>query len=151
MTPVDTVEGSWIDDLNDETSSVRKLEPTMDHGVLRRTVLEEMTDDYEFPLQTVVRGVVVTTRRLEELPIEVRGPDAEAEGPRRFLELAPEGYEEDTWDLVGGPLVPTSRRLEAGSVVTAAIELLDPQRYHMDPPGFLAHLSEMDVDVAVEP
>lgn len=152
VTPVDAVKGGWIDYLNDETASVRKLEPTLDHGVLRRSVLEEMEEDYEFPLQTVVRGVVVTTRRLDELPIEVRGPDGEApEGPRRFLELAPEGYEEDTWDLLGGPLVPCRRRLEAGAVLTAAITMLDPERYHIDPPGFLSHLEDLEVEVAVEP
>jgi hypothetical protein len=148
---VDAVKGSWIEYLNDETASVRKLEPTLDHGVLRRSVLEEMEEDYEFPLKSVVRGVVVTTRQLDELPIEVRGPDESSEGPRRFLELAPEGYEDDTWDLLGGPLIPTDRRLEAGAVVTAALELLDPERYHINPPGFLAHLSEIEVEVPVEP
>jgi len=38
VSPVDAVKGSWIEYLNDETASVRKLEPTLDHGVLRRSV-----------------------------------------------------------------------------------------------------------------
>lgn len=151
MTPVDAVKESWIAYLNEETASVRKLEPTLDHGVLRRSVLDEMEEDFEFPLQSVVRGVVVTTRTLDELPIEVRGPGADGAGTRRFLELAPEGYQEDAWEILGGPLLPCSRPLEAGAVVTAAIELLDPSRYHIDPPGFLSHLEDVDVEVPVEP
>lgn len=150
---MDAVKDNWIAYLNEETADVRKLEPTLDHGVLRRTVLDEMEEAYDFPLQTVVRGVVVTTRTLEELPIEVQGPGSgdPPKGTRRFLELAPEGYEEDTWDLLGGPLIPCERPLEAGTVVTAAIELLDPDRYHISPPGFLSHLTDVDVEVAVEP
>lgn len=151
MTRVAAVEGSWIAYLNDETASVRKLEPTLDHGVLRRSVLDEMEEAFDFPLQTVVRGVVVATRTIEEMPIEVRGPGVGTGEPRRFIELAPAGYEEDTWDLLGGPLVPCERRLEPGSVVTVALEMLDPERYHLSPPGFLAHRQDMDVEVAVEP
>lgn len=116
----------------------------------RRRVLQTVSRTHPFPLRLVFRGYVVGRRTLEA-PATVRDGARTAMRVTReqeFLEVVPEGFTREAYDALGAVLVPTSRGLQEGSVVTVAVDLQDPSHYHFD--GMLADLVELRVDVAVE-
>lgn len=119
----------------------------------RQRVLQTVSRTYPFPLRLVFRGLVIGSRTLEA-PVAVREPNGRAQVRvmqlQRFVEVVPEGFTREAYAALGAVLVPTSRGLEEGSVVTVAVDMQDPGTYHLEPSGMLADLVEMKVDVAVE-
>lgn len=146
---MDTLKGSWIDFLNGEAEVMLKLTGTLDRGLLRRVLTESLEEQFDFPFKAVFRCYVISSRSVDPgaLPPEARRGDE----PVRFLELVPAGYRPQSFEIMGGILVPCDRDLHPGSVVTVAVAFLDPTTYQLSPPGLLTELVDMDVQVAVEP
>lgn len=135
----------WIDFTNERAERLRERGPILDRAVARQAVVGELRGAYRFPVESTFRGVVVSERR-------IRAPASdEDEVPRHrnFLELVPGKLAETAYRLVGGVLVPFDRRLGEGSVLDVTVELWDPARYAIQPPGMLTDLKEARVVVGV--
>ncbi len=149
--PVDTIKGSWINYLNAEAEDLLRLSGALDHGLLRRVLTESLEENFNFPFKAVFRGYVLSSRSVHDGAIPSGLPQPSGPGSDRYLEVVPAGYTEEAFEIMGGILVPCERDLHPGSVVTMAVAFADPSSYFINPPGILADLVDLDVEVAVEP
>lgn len=140
----------WIGFVNREAEELQKLQPTLPLGALRAHVRDRLVEAFRFPLQTVVRALVVGERRLEEVPLANGSGVAIAREPR-FLEIVPSGITREAAALTGPVVFSCARLLAPGSVVTAALVLEDPTRHRLPGPALLARAVDYTVEVAVEP
>lgn len=142
--------GGWIAFVNHEAEELKKLQPTVPVAALRGHLRDRLRERFPFPLQTVVRALVVGARHSE-----VRAGGAQASVARnatRYLEVVPAGLTRDAAALTGPLLFPCERPLAAGSVLTAALVLEDPVAATAPGgPGLVARVVDFTVEVAVEP
>ncbi|HLE96309.1 MAG TPA: hypothetical protein VI997_02980 [Candidatus Thermoplasmatota archaeon] len=146
---------TWLDCVTDEAARIAAdASADDDPKTLRSRLVTAVAKTWPFPTRLVFRGYVVGARTLEA-PALARGADGRPAmrivKTQRFLEVVPEGFTEAAFRALGAVLVPSTRGLMEGSVVTVAVDLADPATYHLDEPAMLADLAEMRVDVAVEP
>lgn len=140
----------WIAFLNQEAEELQKLAPSLPRGALRGHIRDRLLDTYRFPLQTIVRVLVVGERHLPALPAS-DGRMVVVTREQRFLELWPEGLTREAAGLTGPILIPCARPLGPGSVLTVALSIDDPTRHELTVPGLLARAADFTVEVAVEP
>lgn len=141
---------SWVDFLNAECTRLRRESWDAERAQLRQGVLERLKESARFPLRAEFKGYVVKERvlKIPRLQAHVAGQRTEGESP--YLELAPERYAQEAYQLVGGVLLPYERRLQPGSVLQVTVDVLDPTSYRLSPPGLLSELVRAQVVVAVE-
>jgi hypothetical protein len=170
---------AWIEFLLNEVESVKKRGWAQEKDAQRAGVIDAFITNFKFPVESRIKGYVVGTSsvRIPRLKVNVRattrsapgraGPTgplantsmrtAEATQTRRpngvmldCVEVVPEGWTDAAYDLLGGLFVPCERKLEAGSVVSADIAILDPKSYIYRKPGFACEPRRLDILVAVE-
>lgn len=134
--PTADVDVELVSFLNKEAAALTSLQPPLSKGALRGHVRDRLAESYPFPLRARVRGLVAGERIL---------------GGVRHLEVVPEGLTRDAAALAGPVLVPTDRQLQAGSVITAEVEIEDPRLHKDAVPGLVARVLRLDAQVAVEP
>lgn len=149
--------------MNQEAEEIRKLQPTLPVAALRGHLRDRLREVYDFPMQTVVRALVVGERRLQTAaPVRKDGSGGMtgaaqamvARGGLRYLEIVPSGITREAAALTGPILFACDRRLGPGSVLTAALVLEDPvaaEAPGQEGPGLLARVVDYTVEVAVEP
>jgi hypothetical protein len=140
----------WIGFVNREAAELQKLQPAMPLRALRGHLRDRLRETFRFPMQTVVRALVVGEQHLPEIALHDGGRVVAAREPR-FLEIVPSGITREAAALTGPLLFSCARRLGPGSVLTAALVLEDPTRHALPGPGLLARAVDYTVEVAVEP
>lgn len=143
-------DGDLVAFLNREAQSLAALQPPLPKGALRGHMRDRLGEAFGFPLEARLRCLVAGERHVGEVTLEAGGQVQLKEGTR-CLEVVPEGLTREAAALVGPLLLPTSRPLQAGSVVTAHVVLEDPRLHALPQPGLLARLVRLDAQVAVEP
>lgn len=131
-----------------------KFAGSMDRGLLRRVLLDALRETQGFPLRTEFRGLVVGERLLTAAAPLADGPGNTTlvAGERRYLEVVPLEYSEETYGLLGPVLVPTDRPLQEGSLLALAVTLQEPPRGAPAEGALLAlELESLHAHVAVEP
>lgn len=143
----------FVEFLNDEVRSAAPLERSVSAATRRRLLLAALSGRYAFPMKVRLRGYVVGARDVEGLPAEAieSGAEVGRAANGRYLEVVPEGFTKDAFDVMGPLLVPLRRGLDAGSVLTLELEILDPVSYELQPAGLVTRIESCLVEVAVEP
>lgn len=121
--------------LNREAEALAALQPPLTKAALRGHIRDRLGEAFVFPLAVRVRALVA----------------GERDEGGRCLEVVPEGLTRDAASLIGPILVPTTRPLQAGSVVTIEAVLEDPRGEAPAQPGLRAKVTRLDAQVAVEP
>ncbi|MBI4393938.1 MAG: hypothetical protein HY556_09110 [Euryarchaeota archaeon] len=170
---------AWIEFLLNEVESVKNRGWAQEKDAQRAGLIDAFMTNFKFPVESRIKGYVVGTSsvRIPRLKVNVRAttrssrgnPGSSASGsstsPRSVeanetrrphgvmldcIEVVPEGWTDAAYDLLGGLFVPCERKLEAGSVISADIAILDPKSYIYRKPGFACEPRRLDVLVAVE-
>ncbi len=142
-------DGGWIGFVNREAEALVPLLETLPIATLRGHLRDRLLERFSFPLQTVVRALVVGEMCLEHIQL-ASGDDVIVTRESHFLEIVPSGISREAAALTGPLLIPCARRLGPGSVLTVAVAIDDPTRHRLPGPGLLAHTLDYSVEVAVE-
>ncbi|HVL49104.1 MAG TPA: hypothetical protein VM889_11145 [Candidatus Thermoplasmatota archaeon] len=140
--------------LNEEAALSRGLAAAASPDRARARALDAMRSRVAFPFRAVFKAVVVGERILASGPLAVGEAGQrrmKMQPDQRYLEVAPEGLTPIAFEILGPILVPSARNLMEGSVIMAALDVLDPSRYPIEGPGLVADLLDLKVLVAVEP
>lgn len=132
-----------------EARSLSTLAGDQEKTELRRALIEAFEDDFPFPLKATFKAYVVRERLVKRVKVKA-GPGGTEEESQPCLEVVPERFGKEAYDLLGGILVPFKRRLEPGSVLELTVELRSLSKYRLNPPGMMARLVSCDVLVGVE-
>lgn len=141
---------TWLEVLNEESARVRRESWDAERAKVRQGLLEVLRSRFRFPLRATFKGYVVRERVLKLPRLEAHVAGQRTVGESNYLEIVPQRYKQEAYTLVGGILVPTTRRLQPGSVLEVTVDILDPTGYRLHPPGLLAEAVETKVVVGVE-
>ncbi|MGQ0536874.1 MAG: hypothetical protein ACT4PT_12490 [Methanobacteriota archaeon] len=143
------MEADWVTLANDGLTDLSQRSGIRDKACLRSLLVERLRQEVAFPLHAAFRGYA--TGRVLKAPLSVE--DGRLRGDRgnfhRFVELVPPGYEQATYEVLGGVLVEADADFGAGSVLRVSVRLLDPALYGFKPPAMLSDLEAMKVEVGV--
>ncbi|HVL86836.1 MAG TPA: hypothetical protein VM681_02315 [Candidatus Thermoplasmatota archaeon] len=139
----------WLSFLNAEARSLKTLASEADKGDLRCALVDALVSQYKFPMKVTFRGYVARERVIKKIKVRA-GDGGTEEADKPYLEVVPERYSQEAWDLLGGILVPMKRGLQPGSVLELTLDIQSPKRYKLSPPGILSSLRSCDIVVGVE-
>lgn len=125
----------WLGFLNEAFSEDPAPDAEVTRVRRRQEVLDRAACSFPFPLEITVRATVVDHCEIDGQP---------------HLVLAPTGLCEDALETLGGLVIPSERKLFAGSIVEATCALADPDDYWLDE-GMLALSAALDAIVPIEP